>query len=445
MARQLTHIYRATLIAATLFLSFASCWLPQVSMAAYVGIDKILVIVDDDVITQSDYEDAKAQVLKNIAAQDQPMPDEATIKKATINNLILERIQLQMANRVGVQVSEEQLTQSMSQLAKSKGFTLEEFILEAQKRGQTTQQIRDQLKKELIIQQVQQGFLRNRINISEQAIDEYLKSEEGKSRIQSKYTLSHLLIRSQDPKAKKALEQAVKDIKSGKRKFSDFNTPQTVDGFAIENGDLGVRTQDELPSLFANIIPDMQPGDYSAPVKSGAGWHVVKLDDLSGAAKIIHQVHARHILIKPSEVRSNKQAKRLINELYKRIKKGEDFSLIAKEYSEDTGSALLGGDLDWAEPAKYVGNFKKTLEKLKDNEISKPFETEFGWHIVQKLGERDHNVTDEVRKNQAFQTLYQRKAAEEVDSWLNQIRQDAYIEFKDPSFNPEVIETPKSN
>ncbi|MCY4043542.1 MAG: peptidylprolyl isomerase [Cellvibrionales bacterium] len=440
MAIQLTSFFQKTLFAALFCLSLTMMWHPG-AQAAYVGIDKIIVIVDDDVITLSDYEDAKAQVLKNIDAQGQPMPDEATLKKATINNLILERIQLQMAKRVGVQITEEQLTQAMSQLAKSKGLSLEEFISEANKRGQTTQQIRDQIKKELTIQQVQQGFLRNRININEQAIEEYLKSDEGKSRIQSKYTLSHLLIRSQDANAQNVLAQVVNDIQSGKRQFSDFNSSQTIDGFQVENGDLGTRTQNELPSLFADIILNMQPGDYSKPVKSGAGWHVVKLDDLSGAAKIIHQVHARHILIKPSEVRSNKQAKRLINDLYKRIKKGEDFSLIAKEYSDDPGSALLGGDLDWAEPSKYVGNFKKTLEKLKNDEISKPFETEFGWHIAQKLGERDHNVTDEVRKNQAFQTLYQRKAAEEVDSWLNQIQQDAYIEFKDPSFDPNKINT----
>ncbi len=425
-----------------IFCLLTSCFfLIAPSHAQYIGIDKVIAIVDDSVITQTDYEEAKKRLVSNIEAQGQQTPTGAALKKLTINNLILEKIQMQMAQRAGVTITEEHLTETLHQLAKKQGKTLEALIADMQTKGESYENLREQVRKELSVQQVQQSYLRNRIQVNEKAINEYLNSVEGKARIQSKYLISHLLIRSDNPKAKQVLTAVIQDIRKGKRQFEDFNTPQTIDGFTIESGDLGERTQAELPSLFADIIPKMQPGALSAPIKSGAGWHVVKLNDLSGTAKIIHQVNAQHILIKLSEVRTNKQAKRLITDIYKRLKKGEDFSLLAKEYSEDPGSALQGGALDWAEPSKYVGSFKETLLTLKDKEISKPFESEFGWHIVQKLGERDHNVTEELRKNQAFQTLYQRKAAEEIDSWLNQIRNEAYIDFKDASYDPDS--TPK--
>lgn len=409
----------------------------KIQKAPYIGIDKVIAIVDDSIITLTDIEAAKKRLSKNMTAQGKAVPGNEKLTKMAVNSLILENIQLQMAQRAGVSITEDYLLDAISQLARREGLTLEAFVEKLKDEGESYEELREQIKNELSIQQVQQSYLRNRININEQAIQDYLNSAEGKARIQSKYVISHIFIRSQDPKAAEVLKKVAADIKAGKRRYSDFNTPKTIDGFEVENGDLGERTQAELPTLFADIIPTMQPGDLSEPVQSGAGWHIVQLEKLSGAAKIIHQINARHILIKLSEVRNDKQAKQLIDDLYKRLKKGEDFSLLAKEYSEDTGSALQGGELDWAEPSKYVGAFKDTLLKLKNQETSKPFKTEFGWHIVQKLGERDHNVTEELRKNQAFQTLYQRKAAEEIDSWLNQIRNEAFIDFKDPSFDPD--------
>ena len=418
--------------------------------AEFKLIDKIAIVVDDAVISEQDIDLALTRINDNLRQQNQPIPDADTLRQLALDNLITQTIQLQIAKRGGVYITEEQLTQAVNTLAQRKGQNLDDFINSLASDGINYRDFRNQIKNELMMQQVQQSYLRNRINISDQAIAEYLNSHEGQNRIQSKYSISHLFIRLEETattndvnKAKKVLTQTAESIRNKTQQFSDFDQAKTVQGFSISNGDLGTRSKAELPSLFAEIVPTMQPGELSEPIRSGAGWHVVKLEDLAGAAKIVFQVKARHILIKTSAVRDEVQAKTLINELYARIQKGEDFSLLAKEYSEDPGSALQGGELGFAEPTKYVGTFQKNLTQLKKNQISKPFKSEFGWHIVQKQDERMYNLTEEVQKNQALQALYQKKAGEEIDSWILQIKDEAFIDFKNPK-DKALYEKPRN-
>lgn len=297
--------------------------------------------------------------------------------------------------------------------------------------------MREQVRKDMTLQQVQQGHLRSRIQISENDIESFLLSAEGQAMTTVRYHLSHILLpvdeNSSDAEIKNSeqiMTQLHNEFLAKLQNFDSFLQGKNYQNKALSGGDLGSRSQDDLPSLFADIATNMKTGEISKPVRSGAGWHLLKMKNVTGSAKVVHQTQVRHILIKLSEIRNETQAKRLINSLYKRIEEGEDFSLLAKEYSEDPGSALQGGDLGWSMPGQFAPEFEKAMAELDIDAVSKPFKSQFGWHIMQKLAERDHDMTRDSQKNKAYQALYERRFSEELDNWLLKIRAEAFIELK---------------
>ena len=408
-----------------------------IATAEVQPLDKIVAIVDDDVITQSDVDAKMTQVLSNMQGQGRPMPPEEEIKKQVMDRLIIESLQMQLARRAGVHVSEDQLTDSIANIAKRNGLSLSDFRQRLLNDGVNYTQMREQVRSDMVMQQVQQGNLRSLIQISDSDIESFLHSAEGKAMTTTRYHLSHLLLPVSEgastasaAKAEKLLIQLRSEIMNKLLKFDSFIQGKSYKNVQISGADLGARSFDDLPSLFADVASHMKSNDISKPVRSGAGWHLLKLNNVSGAAEVVHQTHARHILIKLSEVRNEAQAKRLINTLHERLEKGEDFSLIAKEYSEDPGSALQGGDLGWSMPGQFVPEFEKTLAVLKINAISQPFKSKYGWHIMQKLAERDHDMTQDSQRNKAYQTLYERRFNDELENWLLKIRDEAFIELK---------------
>ncbi|NRB38983.1 MAG: peptidylprolyl isomerase [Pseudomonadales bacterium] len=420
-----------------LFLTLCFSLTALSAQAELQSLDKIVAIVDDDVITQSDVDNKLKQIMSNLNKQKRPMPAEEEIAKQVMDRLILESLQLQLARRAGVHISEEQLTSAIDNIAQRNGVTLQEFRLRLDKDGLDYHQMREQVRRDMTMQQVQQGHLRSNIQISDNDIASFLQSAEGKAMTTTRYHLSHLLLpvdegssKAQIKKAEKTLAQLRSDILAKLQRFDSFVQGKSYKKQPISGADLGSRSFDDLPSLFAEVASQMQAGEISKPVRSGAGWHLLKMNNISGTAKVVHQTHARHILIKLSEVRNESQATRQINALYERLQKGEDFTLLAKEYSEDPGSALQGGDLGWSMPGQFVPAFEKTLAALAIDEVSKPFKSQFGWHIMQKLAERDHDMTQDSQKNQAYQALYERRFSEELDSWQLKIRSEAFIELK---------------
>ncbi|CAA0120640.1 Chaperone SurA [BD1-7 clade bacterium] len=405
--------------------------------ADYEPMDKILAIVDNGVVTQSEFDQKITVIRKNFEMSGQPEPPEAQLHQQVLDRLILDELQLQMAQRAGVHISEDRLTQTMANIAERNGTTLQGMVTDLEARGESFSDMREQVRNELTIQQVQQGNLRSRIQVTEKEVREYLSSIEGKDRMTTRYKISHVMLSLPQPqpaevdaKAEKTLANIAQSLRNGLSTFTDYTGGKTINGFQISNGDLGLRTEEDIPSMFRDMVMNGDKGDFSAPIRSGGGWHIVVIDEVTGKAQMVHQNHARHILIKLSEVRTDRQAKRAIDDIHNRLQQGGDFTLLAKEYSEDPGSAMQGGDLGWSMPGQFVPEFEETLARLKDNEISQPFKSEFGWHIMEKMGERVHNMTEESRQNQAYQTLYERKFAQELDNWLLKIRDEAFVEVK---------------
>lgn len=419
-----------------LLVTFSCLFFTALSHAEYKKIDAIIAIVDDDIITESDLQEKIQLVKGNLLQQQMTVPDDE-IRKQVLDRLIIESLQLQMAQRAGINISDEQLNRTMNSIAQRNGLDLASFHQELQQQGIDYQAMREQIRNEMITQQVQQGNLQSRIQITEQDVANFLSSAEGQQITATQYHLQHILL-AVDENASAQQEDAVRNsllsirqqLTQGKVRFEQLLQQKKFEQLSLSGADFGWQKAEDLPSLFADKAIRMAVGDISQPIRSGAGWHLLRLAEKTGGNDFVDQVHARHILIMPSEVRSDEQAHALATKLYEEILHGSDFSLLAKEYSEDKGSALQGGDLGWSGPGQYLPEFEQTLNALAVEEISRPIKTSFGWHIIQKLGERQQNMTKEHWKNQARQAIYERKFADELDAWLARIRDEAFIEIK---------------
>jgi peptidyl-prolyl cis-trans isomerase SurA len=425
-----------------LLLCTASASLPV--LAEYQPLDAILVVVEEDVITRSDVEKEMTSIQKNLVSQKQlALPPENELRKYALDSLILKSLQVQMALKSGITVSDEQLGAAIESIMKRNGFeNLTDFRVQLEKEGLALDEIRSRIRQDLLLQRLQQGQLRSRIQVTDQEISNYLDSADGRKLNTARYRVSHLLLaldpdvsREQESAAKEWLAALRSEIVGSKTGFDEIKG--TKDGYELATTRLGWGGLDDLPTLFSGVVRTMQPGEISDPVRSGAGWHLIRLEEQEGGSLVVHQTLARHILVKPTEIRTSEQTEKLIRSLHERLLAGEDFSLLAKEYSEDKGSALQGGNLDWSSPGQFVPVFEEMLGKLGKNETSAPFLSPFGWHIVQKLDERDHDMTAEEQKNKAYEAIYARKFNEELESWLQKIRGEAFIEFKEGKEKPE--------
>lgn len=399
------------------------------------SIDRITAVVDDDIIMQSELTE-RVQVVKN-QSKGMRLPPDDVLKQQVLERLITESIQLQMAERSGVRISDQQLNQTIESIAKQNGMSLRQFQQALEKDGVPYAQAREQIRRERVISEVQRYRVGGKIQISEQDIDSFLNSARGQSATAEEYRLGHILIQlpsqANKDQLKKAQNKAKKIVKE-LRKGADFEQTAVANSEgrnALKGGDLGWRKEAELPSLFADIVPSLKKGGISDPIRSASGFHIIKITDKRGGEEqLVRQTRARHILIQETTIRDAKQSEQLINELYKRVKKGEDFATLAKEFSDDPGSKVSGGDLNWINEGDMVPAFEKTMKATKKGQTSKPFKSRFGWHILQVTDYRQKDMGEEVQRNQARQLLYSRRFEEELPIWLRQIRADAYVEVK---------------
>lgn len=398
-------------------------------------IDSIAAVVDDGVIMESELE----QRIDTIKRQSQGMrlPPDNILEDQVLERLIVENIQLQMAERSGMRISDEQLNQTIINIAKQNGLTLREFKKALEKDGVSYAQAREQIRRERVISEVQRYRVGSKINISEQDVDNFLNSVRGKSATAEEYRLGHILIqvpsqasRAQLKRAQSKAEDIVKQLRNG-ADFQQMAISQSEGRNALKGGDLGWRKEAELPTLFADIVPELKKGQVSNPIRSASGYHIIKISDKRGGdTQMVRQTKARHILIQENEIRNSQQAKKLINDLYKKLKNGADFDELAKEYSDDPGSKLSGGDLGWVSQGDMVPAFEQTMNATNKGQISEPFKSRFGWHVLQVTDYRQKDVGEEIQRNQARQLLYSRRFEEELPIWLRQIRADAYVEVK---------------
>ena len=407
--------------------------LPSLASAQIEVLDQVVAIVDDDIILASELQERVQGVRSTMESRGVEVPSDDVLIRETLDRLILDSIQLQLANRYGVRIPDQQLDEAMTRLARQNGLTLEQFRIALEQSGQSYAAAREGLRDDLAIQRVQQGNVMRNINISEQEIDNFLTTEEGEAMTQPEYQVAQALLsisRGEDAAETAAKEAYVNEVLSNIQLGQPFE--QAVSGtepYAFTGGDLGWRKLGDLPSMFADTVPTLTVGEVTS-VRSSSGLHLVYLADAVGGEQLVRQTDVRHILVKPTEVLNEQAAEDLVVELRARIEGGEDFGELARQYSDDIGSATEGGNLGWTNPGQMVPEFEATMAGTAEGSISQPFRSEFGWHILEVKARRDKDFSGEVRRNQVAGYIRDQKYQEELDAWLRKIREEAFVDIK---------------
>ena len=437
MQSRLTKKYSRLFIAVFLMAGSQVLLGPQAMAAKSIGLDRVVAIVDEDVVLESELNDRAQAVLQRLQGQYTQLPDEAVLRKQVLEQLVVERIEIGLAKRYDIKLEDEEIDQAMARIREKNKMTDVQFEADLNRQGLSLAGLRNQISNELIINHLQQGVVNNRIKISPQEVDNFLASSDGKFATSPDFHIGHILIAlpsSADADAIAAAEQKAKDIYQKLQAGSDFAQlaiANSNDQAALQGGDIGWRKLAQLPELFGNQLAGLKTGTVTAPFRSGAGFHILKnIEQRGGGQQLIEQTRARHILVKTSEIMDDNQARDKLLALKAQIEKGEDFAKLAKANSEDTGSMLSGGDLGWASPGMFVAAFEETLANTPIGKVSRPFKSQFGWHILEVLERRKEDMSEQMKRNQAQNMIRSRRFDEEFQLWLTQIREEAFVEIK---------------
>jgi len=400
-------------------------------------LDSIVAVVNNDVIVQSELNTEIALVLPELNARGTAIPSQAALEKQVLERLILKRLQLQRAKDLGIEVDDETLTTAMTGIAARNGMSLSQLSETLEAGGLSFDDFREDTRMQILTSRLQQQEVLQNIRISDAEVDRFLK-QEGDSLIERREVrLQHILVALPDDPSSAQVESArqkilglLKRIRGGES-FADVAAASSDGRRALEGGDLGWFPMAEVPSLAVEPARTLAKGQVSEPIQSPSGFHLIRVSDIKGdAPEPTSQTHARHILIRTNEVVSDEDAKRRLSQLRLRIVGGDDFGTLARAHSDDTGSALKGGDLGWVNPGDTVPEFEETMDKLGPNEISQPFQSPFGWHIVQVLERRKQDTTDDLLRLKAQDAIRQRKGEEATEIWLRQLRDEAYVDVR---------------
>ncbi|MBI3779180.1 MAG: peptidylprolyl isomerase [Gammaproteobacteria bacterium] len=424
-------------IALLLSLMFPSLVSAAPARPAAGDIDRILVVVNDDVITETELADRLAQTKKQLAAEKIKTPPDDILRKQLLDRMVLERLQLQLAAQTGIRVSEADVDQAIESIARRNKLGVEEFRKALERSGMDVTAHRAQTRDQLIIQQLLEREINNRVTVTESEVAHFLENPQNRADMDVTYNLSHILIgipESASPEAIQAAKKRAEDIRRQLKAGGDFEqiaVSYSQGADALKGGGLGWKKPGELPELFLGALKNLSPGDVSDILRSPNGFHILKLNDKRGAAQAeaVTQIHARHILLRPSEIQSLEDARQKLLHLRERVENGEDFAALARAHSEDTASAASGGDLGWVNPGQMVPEFEKAMNALKPNELSQPVRTAFGLHLIQVLGRRTHDISQERLEGAARQQIHARKADERYEQWARQLRDEAFVEY----------------
>tara|TARA_Y100000768_G_scaffold377623_1_gene351071 strand:- start:485 stop:1804 length:1320 start_codon:yes stop_codon:yes gene_type:complete len=400
-------------------------------------IDRVVAVVDSGVIMESQLNARVEDILLRLKDNKAELPSLNLLEEQVLERLIIEEIQMQIADRAGIKISDSELNQTLSSVSSQNNLSLEEFRIKLEAEGTSYKAFRDSVRKELIIQRVQRGKVGAKVDISEQELENFINSEEGRTQLAEQYNVQNILLSIKSGSTEQEIKDVENDaysllerIKNGES-FEKLAASYSSGQNALNGGSLGWRTSAELPSLFAEVVSEMEVGEISNPVRSGAGFHVLKLAEKRGnTVKFLDQTLARHILVQPSEIRTEKQAEDLINDIYDRLNQGEDFKQLARQFSEDPGSKMDGGELGWSNPGDYDPIFESTLNATKIGSLSKPVKSSFGWHVIEVMDRRNEDVSEEEQKNRAYQIIFKRKFEQELQSTLIELRAEAYVDIK---------------
>lgn len=401
-------------------------------------LDRVVAIVDDDVVLHSELNQRMGAIINQIQQSGTQAPPEEILRKQVLEQLISERLQLNMGYSAGIRVSDEEINQTIASVAANNNLSMEQYVAEIHASGSTMASVRQEIANEIIIMRVQQGRVMRRIRISEQELNNFLNSEEGRLVTSADVNIGQILFSvpsSANPDESAAIVDKLNDIEQQIKDGADFRQlaiANSDDQSALQGGDLGWRKMAQLPGVFIEAVEAMEVGQVSQPIRSAAGFHLLKLyDRRGGGEKLIEQHFARHILVKPNQIRDEAATIQLLKDLRQKVKEGEDFAALSKEHSEDPGSALKGGELGWSTPGMFVPEFEQTMSSIAINEVSEPFRSQFGWHILQVTDRRMEDFSENIMRNGAENLLRQRKFSEELQVWLQEIRDEAFIEIKE--------------
>jgi peptidyl-prolyl cis-trans isomerase SurA len=404
---------------------------------AYTDLDYVVAVVDDDVVLASELISRLDSVRKQMAAANVTPPPNEVLFSQLLERLIMENIQLQMGERAGVRIDDETLTKALEGIAAQNNMDLVKFTQALAEDGIDYREFREDVRREMIIARVQRSRVNSRVYISDEEINAFLASPLGRQTLSDEYRVGHILLAVADDApaatvaaAEKRANELYGQLKGG-ADFRSLAIANSADSRALEGGDLGWRKAGELPSLFAAQVFELTVGETAPPIRSGSGFHIVQLTDKRGAGnQVVEQTLVSHILVKPSAIRSEEETEILIRDLYRRIEDGESLADLARIHSEDPGSALAGGDLGWSEPEKFVPEFAAVLKATPEGAISEPFRSSYGWHILEVKGRRQQDMTEEARRNLAIRVLHSRRFEEELQEWLREIRDEAFVDIR---------------
>ena len=400
-------------------------------------IERIVVIVNDDVITETELANRLAETKKQLALEKIKAPPDDILRKQLLDRMVLERLQLQLAVQTGIRVGESEVDRAIETIARRNNLSVEDFRKALTKSGMDVAAFRDQTRDQLTIQQLLEREINNRVNVTDSEVSHFLENPQSRADMDVTYNISHILIgipESASPEAiqaaKKRAEDILRQLKTG-ADFEQIAVSYSQGADALKGGGLGWKKPGELPELFLGALSSMSPGNISEILRSPNGFHILKLNDKRGAlqAEAVTQTHVRHILLRTSEIQSLEEARHKLINLRERVENGDDFAALARAHSEDTASAANGGDLGWVNPGMMVPEFEKAMNALKPNQLSQPVRTSFGLHLIQVLGRRSHDITQERLEAAARQQIHARKADERYEQWARQLRDEAFVEY----------------
>ncbi len=407
-------------------------------LLANVPLNHIVAVVNNDVILQSELDNRERLVIEQLQKQDAQLPPRDILRKQVLDRLILENLQLQIAERSGIRVDDETLNANLRSMAKQNGMTLTEFRDILEKDGFDYVAFREEFRNQIIMNKIRQQMVENRVQVSEQEVDNLLASAAEFNDQSREYHLLHILVslpEAASPEQIQAAKKRAEDILARLKGGADFKQVAIAESdsqTALDGGDLGWRKTGQLPSFFSDVVGQLKPGQISDLIRTPSGFHIVKIEDIRGDEQhTIHQTLASHILLQPDTLVSENEVKTRITQLYDRIIAGDDFAELARAHSQDPGSASQGGELGWVSPGKMVPEFEKAMNELDIGEVSKPIKSRFGWHLIKVLDRRDQDDTEAYRRARVRESIRQRKTDEELEIWLRRLRDEAYVEYID--------------
>ena len=423
---------------AVVSISLGLATLGETALAQRVQLDRVIAIVDDDVVLQSELDARMTEIRQSAARANQALPSGSQFRTDVLDALVIENLQLQLAERISIRFDDDTINRILANMAQNNNMSFDEYVSLLEENG-VYLQTRDQVRRQMTVQELQRGMVNRRISITDQEIENFLNSEMGKEAIAATYFVDHILIASgasdspevKANKLKYAADLAVR-IMEGEAFLNARSAAIAAGRFEVSSTEFGWRKADELPQLFADIVAGMTIGDVEGPSEAGNGYHIIRLAGKEGGTdQMVSQTNLRHIMLVANEIRTDEQTRTAIEALRQKIVDGEDFATLARQNSDDASSVVGGGDLDWINEGGMPPEMQATIDIMEIGELSQPFKTETGWHIVEVLGRRVQDLSEDYSRSQAENALRDRKFDLELENWLLEIREKAFVELID--------------